>query len=140
MSISVNGHALPERLVALLASDRWNARHARRLEALPIVDADVLQLLGEPGMTGETEALRDALAGGDGALFRLHAGDDPPPPGALAIDHAIVIAATRGEDGVALDYAGRTTPRVVASTADGSWVEVAKDFDAFVALIELDVR
>jgi hypothetical protein len=91
-------------------------------------------------MNGETQALRDALTAGDGAVFRLHAGDDTPPAGALAIEHAIVIGATHGEDGVALDYAGRTTPRVVVSAPDGSWVEVASDFDAFLALIELDDR
>lgn len=138
MTILIHGHALPARLAALLARDRWHARHARRLEALPIADRDLLQFLDEARMTGETQALRDALTAGDGAIFRLHAGDDPPPAGALAIDHAIVIAATHGEDGLALDYAGRATPRVVASSSDGTWVEVASDFDAFLALIELD--
>jgi hypothetical protein len=137
---AVHGHALPERLAALVASGRWHAASARRLDALPIDDWDDLQFLDEARMIRETQALRDALAGGRGELFALHGGGGEPPPGTLAIEHAVVIAATHGEDGVALDYAGRTTPRVVASTDDGTWIEVAPDFDALLALIELDDR
>jgi hypothetical protein len=140
--ITINGHILPASLEALLASQRWSAGHARRLDVLPVEGAEDLRFLDEAGMRRETEALRDILAHGDGALFALHLGDQDqtPPPGSLAVNHAIVIAASHGEDGLALDYTGRTTPRVVASSADGTWIEVASDFDAFLVLIQLDRR
>jgi hypothetical protein len=139
---TINGHVLPPSLVALLASRRWSAGHARRLDILPVEGAEDLRFLDEAGMRRETEALRDILDHGDAALFALHIGDldQTPPPGSLAVNHAVVIAATHGEDGLALDYTGRTKPRVVASSADGTWIEVASDFDAFLALIQLDSR
>jgi hypothetical protein len=140
VSVLVNGNPLPERLVGLLATRRWTARHARQLGILPISSTSDLLFLDVEGMVLEAHGLRAALADGEGDVYAIWEGEagELPPAGTLSVDRAIVIASTRGEEAVALDYAGRVTPRVVATDPAGPWVEVAPDFDAFLALIDFD--
>jgi hypothetical protein len=106
---------------------------------LPIEDKDDLILLGVSDMTRNTEELRTALARGDGRLFAL-LDDGEPVSGFLDVNQAVVIAATYGQEVLALDYSRGDVPRVVSTRYESGvvrWVEVAPSFDDLAKLLKL---
>jgi hypothetical protein len=135
MSTHVNGHLLPAELDRLVAAGQWGPGHGGDFSRLPIDDQDDLALLDVAGMIRNTESLREILERGEGNMFALTAGSEAVP-GRLAVDQAVMIAATRGQEALVLDYAGRDQPRVLA-TARAGWVEVAATFDELLAVIHL---
>ena len=136
----VNGHILPPRLVHMITAGRWGPScRAADLSTLPIEDKDDLVLLEVPEMIRNTHELRVALARGDGTLFALRE-DGPSVPGFLDVNQAVVIAATYGQEALALDYSVGEQPRVVATHYEPegvSWVEVASSFDDLLSTLKL---
>jgi hypothetical protein len=139
---SVLGHLLPGELSDLLASGRWGPGQAPGdLRALPLDDPGDLALLDLAQMeanTADLAALVDQGAGDVLGLTREHR----PPAGWLAVDRAVVVAATYGQEGLALDYSRPGEPRVVATSAatgDRRWVQVAATFGDLLDLLGIRV-
>jgi hypothetical protein len=129
--VTVNGHELPRALAELAQAGQWQRL---TLNAPPVEIEEPLVPRTGSEMGRNTQVLADALAAGDGALFGLaEAGGGSP--GLLDITQAVVIAATFGEEFLALDYSAGDPPRVVA-TADQAegvrWVEVAPRFERLI--------
>jgi hypothetical protein len=137
---SVNGHVLPHQLVRLTAAGQWGPScPAADLSRLPIEDKDDLVFLDVREMIRNTHELRAALARGEGALLALIEGGTPVP-GYLDVNQAVVIAATYGQEALALDYSVGESPRIVATCyrPDGTrWIEVARSFDDLLDLLKL---
>jgi hypothetical protein len=135
----VNGHTLPSRLQHLAATGEWGTAK-RRVDAdqLGVAFGDELILLTPDEMAENTQVLIDALVTGTGDAFGL----SPLPPamsGLLNPSAAVVIAATAGQQALALDYTAGQTPHVLATSdhPDGvKWVEVAVNFDELATRLE----
>lgn len=134
--IRINGYELPDLLVRLLDEGAWgpDCRDAS-FDKLPIEDKDDLTLFDVSAMVRNTQELYDALARGEGPVLALSHGA-AALPGVLDVSRAVLIAATRGQEALALDYSQGVPARVVATT-DTSWVEVARDFDELARMIGL---
>jgi hypothetical protein len=135
----VNGHTLPSRLQQLAATGEWGTAMRRvGADELGLAFDDELVLLTPDEMAENTQVLNDALDTGTGDAFGL----SPHPPatsGLLDPSAAVVIAATTGQQALALDYTTGQTPRVLATSdhADGvKWVEVAVSFDELATRLE----
>jgi hypothetical protein len=132
----VNGHELPTRLQHLTATGTWGTS-TRRVDAdqLELAFDDELILLTPDEMAQNTQVLNDALAHGTGNAFGLG-----ERTGLLDPSAAVVIAATMGEQALALDYTAGQTPRVLATSDQPEgvrWVEVAASFDELAERLEL---
>ena len=136
----VNGLRVPAHLDELIAWKRWApTSRPSGASALPLSDPEDLALLDVAQMEANTAELASMVANGTGAVLGL-TGDEQPQTGWLAVDSAVVIAATYGEEGLALDYSRPGEPRVVAThvTDEGvRWVEVAETFADLVVLLGL---
>ncbi|WP_421732978.1 hypothetical protein [Cellulomonas sp.] len=141
---NVRGNVLPTALVELLATGRWGpgTRPAHLLAPTAAVGGDlvdVLDLLDLALMHGNTDALVAAYERGEGDALGLTRG--AAAHGRLDVDHAVLIAASREQDALALDYSRPGAPRVVA-TDDGPagvrWVEVAPTFESLLTTPERD--
>jgi hypothetical protein len=136
----VNGHELPSRLQHLTATGTWGTSK-RRVDAdqLGLAFDDELILLTPDEMAENTQVLNDALAQGTGNAFGLGP-LSPATTGLLDPSAAVVIAATMGQQALALDYTAGQTPRVLATSdqSDGvKWVEVAASFDELAKRLQL---
>jgi hypothetical protein len=136
----VNGHYLPSLLIRMMASGQWGPSNREvDFSSLPIQDKHDLALLDISEMIRNTEELRAQLDGGEGQLFGLINGGEPLP-GLLDVNHAVVIAATYGQEALALDYSLSEEPRVVATHDEPArvrWVEVARNFEELVSILKL---
>lgn len=135
----VNGHMLPSRLQHLTSTGEWGTAK-RRVDAnqLGLAFDDELILLTPDEMAENTQVLNDALATGSGDAFGLSP-LSPAISGLLDPSTAVVIAATAGQQVLALDYTAGPTPRVLATSdhSDGiKWVEVAVSFDELATRLE----
>jgi hypothetical protein len=136
MTTRVNGHIIPPELVHMTETGRWGPRcRPGDLTGLPIKDGDDLALLDVAEMIRNTDALRAALARGEGRFLGLTHGKTPAP-GLLDVDAAVMIAATRGQEALVLDYSKGEFPRVVA-TAGRVWVEVAQSFEDLLVILKM---
>ncbi|MEZ4235142.1 MAG: hypothetical protein R3F59_03065 [Myxococcota bacterium] len=142
--MTVFGHVLPQRLVALLAAKQWPpASPDRTALAAWIADVQDLTFLDVDGMARSTGELEGAAQGGGGAWMALT--DGVAMPGHLDVKRAVAIGMTYGQEVVALDYAGGGAPRVVATQEvalpEGRkairWSEVDPTFEAFAKRIGL---
>ena len=138
MTKQVHGHILPPRLVELIEAGSWRSRAACDFSALPIEDREDLLLLDLAGMERNTQSLKAAFAGRQGGILGL-TDSSAPAAGLLAVDLAVLIAVTYGQEGLALDYSVGERPRVVA-TSGSTWVEVAPSIEVLVELIRLPGR
>jgi hypothetical protein len=137
----VNGLKLPDQLVTMLASGRWNPPEDREVLAkLGIEDSADLAFLGLAAMEENTNALKQ-LSDKQGELFGLVSGCGKSiVEGQLDITKAVMIAATRGQEALCLDYSTAGTPRIVASRYEPEgvkWVEVARSFDDLLEILKL---
>jgi hypothetical protein len=107
--IVVNRHVLPNLLAAMIEDGTWPPSASAAEAFSPAIgDTADLLFLDVTAMVLNTEGLEAAIARGDGPLHGLTSGG-PHKAGLLEVESAVVIAATHGEELVALDYSG--TPR-----------------------------
>jgi hypothetical protein len=137
----VNGLELPSELVALLSAGRWKIpNNVMAMEDLGIEDVSDLEFLSLPTMTENTNTLRQMVASGQGELFGLVSGRDITEAGVLDVTKAVMIAATRGQEALCLDYSAVGGPRVVVThygPGHVTWVEVARTFSDLLDIIKL---
>jgi hypothetical protein len=139
----VNGLELPPELDRAIAAGRWKLPTCSRdVEKLGIKDVSDLALLSVAAMGAETDELKSMLENGEGDFFSLVAGRKAGPKGRqLDVTKAVVIAATRAQEALCLDYSTGPTPRVVATHYEPggvTWVEVARSVNELLRILSTE--
>lgn len=134
---SVNGLELPGELVDMLSAGLWKIpENQELLKDVGIEDVSDLEFLSLAAMTQNTDALKRMAAGERGELFGLSSGGEGPlEEGRLDVTKAVMIAATRGQEALCLDYSVGASPRVVVTRygpGGVTWVEAAKSLGALL--------
>lgn len=134
----VNGLVLPRLLARLLDSGGWTPPADRRvLSALGVQDTDDLRFFTVFEMEENSRSLRRLLADGYGDVLGIFSGDDQRgSDGYLDVSRAVVIAGTRGQEALCLDYAVAGEPRVVVTYDDHPGVSWRAAADSIEQLAE----
>jgi hypothetical protein len=140
--IVVNGLSLPKLLTEMLTSGAWKAPSDKRvLSVLGISDTDDLKFFTVAEMEENSNDLRRLLTDGYGEVLGLYLGAaHVGPNGFLDVTRAVVIAATRGQEALCLDYSEGGEPRVVVTFDESPgifWRVVADTFEQLVELLGL---
>ena len=142
--IRVNNLQLPHLLIELVKRGYWKRhRVGTQIPNLPIEDVDDLSFFKFDEMQSNTNELLYwvTLADGTADLFQLVDGDKTTvKEGFLDVSKAVMIAATRGEEFICLDYSKGGDPRIVATSyADKGikWLEIAHNIEDFAKMIGL---
>jgi hypothetical protein len=137
--IVVNGLDLPELLTEMLASGAWKAPSDKQvLSVLGISDKDDLKFFTVTEMEENSNDLRRLLTDGYGEVLGLYLGDTQVGPnGFLDVTRAVVIAATRGQEALCLDYREGGEPRVVVTIDETPGIFWRVAADTFEQLVEL---